>query len=65
MNKLLLAIGMIALLAGCGEYESVKGKNGNQTKTIYMVDGKPLECINRTQRLSCNWSKHNKLFEGE
>lgn len=65
MNKLLI-IGMVALLAGCNYYEAVEeGVSGSLDKTIYMVDGKPLECVSLHYRLSCNWEKHNKLFEGE
>lgn len=67
MNKLLI-IGMVALLAGCNNVEKtvVEKGNGNSTKVIYTLDNKPLECIVKgAYKMSCNWEKHNKLFEGE
>lgn len=68
MKKIILIGVLIGLLAGCSDgtvMSKQEGKiSGDKSLTVYQVNGKPIECINGIKRLSCNWEKHNKLFEG-
>ena len=67
MKKVILIGVLVGLLAGCDDSYSARqpaSNFGDTSLTVYQVNGKPVECIERIKKLSCNWEKHNKLFEG-
>lgn len=67
MKKIILIGVLIGLLAGCdGSYSTMQPPSnfGDKPLRVYHVNGKPIECIHEGYLLSCNWEKHNKLFEG-
>lgn len=68
MKKVILIGVLVGLLTGCSDGTVVskqEGKSfGDKPLIVYQVNGKPVECIERIKKLSCNWEKHNKLFEG-
>jgi len=61
-NKLLAVLlsALLVSLSGCNYHEVKKGKKGELSIFVYLVEGKELECVNMHHRFSCNWPKYNE-----
>lgn len=69
MKKIILIGALVGLLAGYVEDIGVtfkqEGNNrGDRPLYVLQVNGEPIECLWVGQSMTCNWEKHNKLFEG-
>ena len=58
-----LAVALVLLLCGCWNVPDhiVEGPEGSENISVYIVEGKTLECLHLLKRLSCNWGKYNLI----